>query len=161
MEESRPVFYPGYPLYRGLFFLPCAFWLALVLLQSGDVELNPGPKAAPKEAKPDKAAIMATKVDEHDAKLEELEGLVKAQAELIEELKKQQVELVAKLEEKQVELRTVLEANKVEAENSLGQLKVALEDDLRRRSSNLDDSINSLKVMLDRAMITVGPAKTE
>jgi Skp family chaperone for outer membrane proteins len=121
------------------------FALALLLL-CGDVESNPGPKPA-REPKPDKAKIMADKVDAHDAKLEELEALVKSQAELIEELTKKQVDLVAQLEEKQVDLRKHLEANKVEAETSIVQLKVALESDLRRTSSNLEVKIVDQKVM--------------
>lgn len=123
-----------------------ASWLSSLLLLCGDVELNPGPKPA-REPKPDKAKIMADKVDAHDAKLEELEALVKSQAELIEALSKKQVDLVAQLEEKQVELRKHLEANKVEAETSIVQLKVALESDLRRTSSNLEVKIDDQKVM--------------
>jgi len=122
-------------------------WLVGLLILSGDVEQNPGPKPPAKEAKPDKATIMANKVDAHDAKLEELEALVKAQAELIEEMKKHQVELTAQLEEKQVDLRDRLEANKVEAQTSMGHLKVALEDELRRTSSYHDHKINDFKVM--------------
>ena len=121
-------------------------WLLQLLLRCGDVESNPGPKPA-REPKPDKAKIMADKVDAHDAKLEELEALVKSQAELIEELTKKQVDLVAQLEEKQVELRKHMEANKVEAVSSVEQLKVALESDLRRTSSNLEVKISDQKVM--------------
>lgn len=127
--------------------IQCVVWLAKLLIRAGDVEQNPGPKAPAKEAKPDKATIMANKVDAHDAKLGELEALVKAQAELIEEMKKQQVELTAQLEEKQVDLRDRLEANKVEVQTSMGQLKVALEDELRRTGSNLDHKITDFKVM--------------
>lgn len=124
-----------------------ALWLTALLLLAGDVESNPGPKkgGAP-EPKVDKAKIMADKVDAHDAKLEELEALVKSQAELIEELSKKQVELVAQLEEKQVELRTRLEANKVEADSAIGQLKVAHESDLQKITSNLEGQIHKQKV---------------
>ena len=127
--------------------IDAAVWLQTLLLLCGDVESNPGPKPAAREAKPDKAKIMADKVDAHDAKLEELEALVKSQAELIEELTKKQVDLVAQLDEKQVELRQHLEANKVEAVTSIEQLKVALESDLRRTSSNLTLKIDDQKVM--------------
>jgi predicted RNase H-like nuclease (RuvC/YqgF family) len=127
-------------------FASAALWLSSLLLLGGDIESNPGPKQPAREAKPDKAKIMADKVDAHDAKLEELEALVKSQAELIEELTKKQVDLVAQLEEKQVELRQHLEANKVEAESSIEKLKVALESDLRRTSSNLEVKIDDQKV---------------
>ena len=123
-----------------------AVWLSFLLLLCGDVESNPGPKPA-REVKPDKAKIMADKVDAHDAKLEELEALVKSQAELIESLTAKQVELVTQLDEKQVELRTHMEANKVEADTSIAQLKVALESDLKRTSSNLEIKIEEQKVI--------------
>ena len=129
-------------------------WLSSLLLLCGDVESNPGPKPA-REPKPDKAKIMADKVDAHDAKLEELEALVKSQAELIEELTKKQVDLVAQLEEKQVDLRKHLEANKVEAETSIVQLKVALESDLRRTSSNLEVKIDDQKVIPPGHLCTI------
>ena len=80
---------------------------------AGDVESNPGPRG--REPKPDKAKIMADKVEAHDAKFEELEKLLKEQSETIEAMK-----------EKQVELEGQLEAKQVEAEARMSEMKVSL-----------------------------------
>jgi len=123
-------------------------WLLLLLLLSGDIETNPGPKAPPKEVKAvEKVDPVGTKMDEHDAKLVELETLVKAQAEVIDDMKKFQEQVLKKLEEKQEELKNSIEANKVNGESNLGEMKVSLENQFNMRCSNLEESVNSLKVV--------------
>ena len=66
-------------------------------------------------------------VDSHETKLEELEVLVKSQAELIQELKSKQVELTSALDTKQVELEAAIAEQKVQAAQELSDVKVALE----------------------------------
>ena len=66
-------------------------------------------------------------MDSHETKLEELEVLVKSQAELIQELKSKQVELTSALDTKQVELEAAIAEQKVQAAQELSDVKVALE----------------------------------
>ena len=101
----------------------------VLLLLCGDVEQNPGPPGR-REPKPDKAKIMADKVEAHEAKFEELTGLIKSQAELIETLTSKQVELEKALEDKQVEATSRLEEMKVALEASLEETKVQAEKKL-------------------------------
>merc|ERR1712165_30151 len=72
-----------------------------LLALCGDVESNPGPptKKKSKEKPPDEKQIMKEKVERHDAKVDEFEALIRAQAEALEELKQKQVELVRGMEE--------------------------------------------------------------
>jgi len=110
------------------------FVVAASLAQCGDVESNPGPK---REPKPDKAKIMADKVDSHDAKLEELENLVKGQASLIDELKSKQVELTSALESKQVQLESALNDSKVQAAKELSDVKTSQEEALKEVKNDI------------------------
>ena len=118
-------------------------WVLRVLLQNtiaqktllalcGDVESNPGPptKKKSKEKPKDEKQIMAEKVERHDAKVDEFEALIRAQAEAIEELKLKQVELVRGVEEQKVEHQQRVEEVKVEAANHLNEMKSAMEGQL-------------------------------
>ena len=115
-------------------------WVLRILLENtvaqkkllalcGDVESNPGPptKKKSKEKPPDEKQIMKEKVERHDAKVDEFEALIRAQAEAIEELKQKQVELVRGMEEQKVEHQQRVEEVKVEAANHLNEMKSAME----------------------------------
>ena len=105
----------------------------MLLLLCGDVEANPGPPGSRRrgEEKPDKAKIMADKVESHDKKLEELEALVKSQSQLIEDLTTKHSELKVdsekRAEEMKVESEKRVEDLKVESREKLERLEVALE----------------------------------
>ena len=83
-------------------------------------------------------------VGNHDAKLEELENLVKGQAELIEELKSKQVELTSALEEKQVQLDAAITDSKVQAAKELSDVKVALEQSQDQAKVSLAQNLDEL-----------------
>ena len=83
-------------------------------------------------------------MDSHDAKLEELENLVKGQASLIDELKSKQVELASALESKQVQLESALNDSKVQAAKELSDVKVALEQSQETAKVNLAQQLDSL-----------------
>ena len=76
-----------------MIFKPVASLLVLpgLLLQCGDVEVNPGPMSRRVDPRLDKAKMMAEKVEAHDLKLEELEELIRSQAEMIESMQSEQV----------------------------------------------------------------------
>ena len=118
-------------------------WVLRILLENtvaqkkllalcGDVESNPGPptKKKSKEKPPDEKQIMKEKVERHDAKVDEFEALIRAQAEAIEELKQKQVELVRGMEEQKVEHQQRVEEVKVEAANHLNEMKSAMESQM-------------------------------
>ena len=83
-------------------------------------------------------------MDSHDAKLEELENLVKGQASLIDELKSKQVELTSALESKQVQLEQAIADSKVQAAKELSDVKVALEQSQETAKVNLAQQLDSL-----------------
>lgn len=89
-----------------------ASYLVLLLLLSGDVELNPGP---PKRAepKPDPKKVMEDKVNGHDEKIEALEKLVEEQGKMLLEMTEKQVELIQQVEKDKVELNKKGEEIKV------------------------------------------------
>ena len=93
----------------------------LLLLLAGDVESNPGP-TRPREPKPDKAKIMADKVDAHEAKLAEMSALIESQAETIAALK---VELTERMDARQVEEDARLEAVKVGRQERVAEVSAA------------------------------------
>ena len=103
-----------------------------LLALCGDVESNPGPptKKKSKEKPPDEKQIMKEKVERHDAKVDEFEALIRAQAESLEELKQKQVELVRGMEEQKVEHQQRVEEVKVEAANHLNEMKSAMESQM-------------------------------
>ena len=103
-----------------------------LLALCGDVESNPGPptKKKSKEKPPDEKQIMKEKVERHDAKVDEFEALIRAQAEALEELKQKQVELVRGMEEQKVEHQQRVEEVKVEAANHLNEMKSAMESQM-------------------------------
>ena len=115
------------------------FHLQLLFL-CGDVERNPGPPGR-REPKPDKAKSMADKVEAHDAKFEELDNLIKSQAELIESLTAKQVELEKSLTEKQVELEKSQAEKQVEAAGKLEEMKVAMEARLEETQVRTEDRL--------------------
>ena len=100
-----------------------------LLALCGDVESNPGPptKKKSKEKPPDEKQIQKEKIERHDAKIDEFEALIKAQAETIEELKQKQVELVTGMEDQKVQHQQRVEEVKVEAANHLNEMKSAME----------------------------------
>ena len=112
---------------------------ALLLLLSGDVELNPGPRPA-REPKPDKAKIMADKVEAHDGKLTALEELVDAQKALIEELQAKQVSLEEQLAEKQVAAEARADELKVALQRGLDESQV-----LRQRADQTEVNAGELQ----------------
>ena len=89
-----------------------ASYLVLLLLLSGDVELNPGP---PKrgEPKPYPKNVMEDKVNGHDEKIEALEKLVEEQGKMLLEMTEKQVELIQQVEKDKVELNKKGEEIKV------------------------------------------------
>ena len=86
-------------------------------------------------------------MDSHDAKLEELENLVKGQASLIDELKSKQVELTSALESKQVQLESALNDSKVQAAKELSDVKVALEQSQEQAKVSLAQKLDRLTEM--------------
>ena len=84
-------------------------------------------------------------MDSHDAKLEELENLVKGQAELIDELKSKQVELTSALESKQVQLEQAIADSKVQAAKELSDVKVALEQSQETAKVNLASGLERVE----------------
>jgi len=108
------------------------------LAQCGDIESNPGPK---KERPPTKEQIMASKVDSHETKLEELEVLVKSQAELIQELKSKQVELTSALDTKQTAQDVVLK----EVQGEISIIKEKLDNGLSNIGSQSGDTTSKVK----------------
>ncbi|XP_059099208.1 protein unc-13 homolog C-like isoform X2 [Tigriopus californicus] len=133
----------------------------LLLLLSGDVETNPGPPRGRPEPKPDKNKIMQDKVEAHGTKLEELENLVKSQAELIETLQAKQVEMASELETKQVEAQTKLEDLKTEQSRVNEGLKSDIEkvygkltgmDDLGMQSEDTSTKLRELEAELEEVV---------
>jgi len=108
------------------------------LAQCGDIESNPGPK---KERPPTKEQIMQGKVDSHETKLEELEVLVKSQAELIQELKSKQVELTSALDTKQTAQDVVLK----EVQGEISIIKEKLDNGLSNIGSQSGDTTSKVK----------------
>ena len=84
-------------------------------------------------------------VDSHETKLEELEVLVKSQAELIQELKSKQVELTSALDTKQVELEAAIAEQKVQAAQELSDVKVALEQSQDQAKVSLAHQLEQLR----------------
>ena len=84
-------------------------------------------------------------MDSHDAKLEELENLVKGQASLIDELKSKQVELTSALESKQVQLEAAIADSKVQAAKELSDVKVALEQSQETAKVNLAQQLDRVE----------------
>ena len=84
-------------------------------------------------------------VDNHETKLEELEVLVKSQAELIQELKSKQVELTSALDTKQVELEAAIAEQKVQAAQELSDVKVALEQSQDQAKVSLAHQLEQLR----------------
>ena len=137
-------------------------WMLRILLENtiaqktllalcGDVESNPGPptKKKSKEKPPDEKQIMKEKVERHDAKVDEFEALIKAQAEAIEELKQKQVELVRGVEEQKVEHQQRVEEVKVEAANHLNEMKSAMESQLADQKVQMEAKLADQVVQLE------------
>lgn len=114
----------------------------LLLLLAGDVESNPGP-TRPREPKPDKAKIMADKVDAHEAKLAEMSALIESQAETIAALK---VELTERMDARQVEEDARLEAVKVEWQERLRAAEVSAAEAAAEVKVGLERHIEAVKV---------------
>ena len=83
-------------------------------------------------------------MDSHDSKLEELENLVKGQAELIEEMKNKQVELTSALESKQVQLEAAIAESKVQAAQELSDVQVELKQSQDQAQANLAQEMQQL-----------------
>lgn len=83
-------------------------------------------------------------MESHETKLEELQNLVKGQAELIDELKSKQVELTSALESKQVELQAAIAESKVQAAKELSDVKVALEQSQDKAKVSLAQELDKL-----------------
>ncbi len=94
-----------------------------LLLLSGDVEMNPGPRG--REPKPDPKKIMEDKVNSHDEKIKLLEQMIEEQKKLMEEMGGKQVELEGQISSNKVELERAAGENKV-LEERVGQLQVKL-----------------------------------
>ena len=113
-----------------------------LLALCGDVESNPGPptKKKSKEKPPDEKQIQKEKIERHDAKIDEFEALIKAQAETIEELKQKQVELVTGMEDQKVQHQQRVEEVKVEAANHLDEMKSAMESQMADQKVQMEAS---------------------
>lgn len=147
-KKNLTLFYFQRQIDQDIHNMKSAFFCLLLLL-SGDVETNPGPRGRP-EPKPDKAKIMADKVESHDTKIQELEALVQSQKELIEEMKTKQVDLEKKLEEKEVQMQEVkveVQENKVQAQDSLKQITENQVDNLGKSCSHLAERLDRMEVL--------------
>lgn len=144
------------------------FVQALLLLLAGDVELNPGPRGAShslpaSSAKPpDRNKVMQEKLEGCEARIGELESLVKAQARLIEQLKEQQVQLVGDAEIEKVEVRQRLEDVKVVASKDLSETRAALEARTSQQQADFESQLHqevkaSMAVMV-RLQVEEGPS---
>ncbi len=123
----------------------------LLLLQCGDVEPNPGPR---REPKPDKAKIVAEKVEGHEARIAELESLLKSQSDLIEQLRAEQVQKAEEFEAKQVESAKAMEQLKVESSEAMDAMKVESSRAMDQIKVDSARAVDALKVELDKGIQT-------
>ncbi|XP_023325234.1 uncharacterized protein LOC111698964 isoform X2 [Eurytemora carolleeae] len=124
-----------------------ASYLVLLLLLSGDVELNPGP---PKrgEPKPDPKKVMEDKVNGHDEKIEALEKLVEEQGKMLLEITEKQVELIQQVEKDKKQHDESLVAVQTDIQNIKNQLSGSLSQ-LGDQSSGTEDKLRGLQESLE------------
>ena len=124
----------------------------ILLLLSGDVELNPGPGR--REPKPDPKKIMEEKVNSHDEKIKVLEQLVEEQKKMMEEMNGKQVELETQISSNKVELERAAEENKV-LEEKVDQLQVKLQQS-DQTQVDLEAKVQANQVSLTRYLFLCG-----